>query len=130
MDFALTSDILISIPPDRPIDVDLGPYEDENTTGKLVYHIPDEEISLAPACWLWDYLRFDTLFIIKYLFIIYLLSPFCKRRSCQGGFFLPLSGGVDSASSACMVYSMCDMIVDSVNKGGTCYFCIIIRGRT
>lgn len=72
MDFALTSDILISIPPDRPIDVDLGPYEDENATGKLVYHIPDEEISLAPACWLWDYLRFDALFIIKYLFIIYL----------------------------------------------------------
>ncbi|XP_068979293.1 glutamine-dependent NAD(+) synthetase [Bombus flavifrons] len=95
VDFALTSDILISIPPDRPIDVDLGPYEDENATGKLVYHTPDEEISLAPACWLWDYLR----------------------RSCQGGFFLPLSGGVDSASSACMVYSMCDMIVDSVNKG-------------
>ncbi|XP_050485316.1 glutamine-dependent NAD(+) synthetase isoform X1 [Bombus huntii] len=95
VDFALTSDILISIPPDRPIDVDLGPYEDENATGKLVYHVPDEEISLAPACWLWDYLR----------------------RSCQGGFFLPLSGGVDSASSACMVYSMCDMIVDSVNKG-------------
>lgn len=95
VDFALTSDILISIPPDRPIDADLGPYEDENATGKLVYHTPDEEISLAPACWLWDYLR----------------------RSCQGGFFLPLSGGVDSASSACMVYSMCDMIVDSVNKG-------------
>ncbi|CAD1480281.1 unnamed protein product [Heterotrigona itama] len=97
VDFALTSDNLISTPPDRPIDVDLGPYENENTTGKLVYHTPDEEISMAPACWLWDYLR----------------------RSCQGGFFLPLSGGVDSASSACMVYSMCDMIVDSVNKGDT-----------
>ncbi|KAK1129292.1 hypothetical protein K0M31_020420 [Melipona bicolor] len=97
VDFALTSDNLISTPPNRPIDVDLGPYENENTTGKLVYHTPDEEISMAPACWLWDYLR----------------------RSCQGGFFLPLSGGVDSASSACMVYSMCDMIVDSVNKGDT-----------
>ncbi|CAL7952374.1 unnamed protein product [Xylocopa violacea] len=97
VDFALTSENLISIPPDLPIDVDLGPYENENITGKLVYHTPEEEISLAPACWLWDYLR----------------------RSCQGGFFLPLSGGVDSASSACMVYSMCDMIVDSVNKGNT-----------
>ena len=21
------------------------------------YHTPEEEISLAPACWLWDYLR-------------------------------------------------------------------------
>ncbi|XP_017798356.1 PREDICTED: probable glutamine-dependent NAD(+) synthetase [Habropoda laboriosa] len=95
VDFALTSESLISTPPDRPIDIDLGPYESENVTGKLVYHTPEEEISMAPACWLWDYLR----------------------RSCQGGFFLPLSGGVDSASSACMVYSMCDMIVDSVNKG-------------
>ncbi|XP_076686805.1 NAD synthetase isoform X3 [Andrena cerasifolii] len=97
VDFALTSENLISNPPDRPIDVDLGPYESDNVTGKLLYHTPEEEISMAPACWLWDYLR----------------------RSCQGGFFLPLSGGVDSASSACMVYSMCDMIVDSVNKGDT-----------
>ena len=97
VDFALTSESLISNPPDRPIDVDLGPYESDNVTGKLLYHTPEEEISMAPACWLWDYLR----------------------RSCQGGFFLPLSGGVDSASSACMVYSMCDMIVDSVNKGDT-----------
>lgn len=47
---------------------------------------------------------------------------FLKRRSCQGGFFLPLSGGVDSASSACMVYSMCDMIVNSVKKGGMYYY--------
>lgn len=42
----------------------------------------------------------------------------CFRRSCQGGFFLPLSGGVDSSSSACIVYSMCEMIVESVNRGG------------
>nr|XP_033338740.1 glutamine-dependent NAD(+) synthetase isoform X2 [Megalopta genalis] len=93
--FALTSDNLMSRSPDRPIDVDLGPYENDRPTEKLVHHTPEEEISMAPACWLWDYLR----------------------RSCQGGFFLPLSGGVDSASSACMVYSMCDMIVDSVNRG-------------
>ncbi|OAD53069.1 putative glutamine-dependent NAD(+) synthetase [Eufriesea mexicana] len=97
VDFALTPENLISNPPDRPIDIDLGPYENKNVTGKLVYHTPDEEISMAPACWLWDYLR----------------------RSYQGGFFLPLSGGVDSASSACVVYSMCDMIVDSINKGDT-----------
>lgn len=32
---------------------------------------PEEEISLGPACWLWDYLR----------------------RSGMSGFFLPLSGG-------------------------------------
>ncbi|KAF3421082.1 hypothetical protein E2986_00590 [Frieseomelitta varia] len=88
VDFALTSDNLISTPPDRPIDVDLGPYENENTTGKLLD-----------------------------LIVLTLRCRFYKRRSCQGGFFLPLSGGVDSASSACIVYSMCDMIVNSVNKG-------------
>nr|XP_012145464.1 PREDICTED: probable glutamine-dependent NAD(+) synthetase isoform X2 [Megachile rotundata] len=94
VDFALTSENLISTPPDRPINVDVGPYENDNITGKMVYS-PEEEIAMAPACWLWDYLR----------------------RSCQGGFFLPLSGGVDSAASACMVYSMCTMIVESVNEG-------------
>ncbi|KAG7207960.1 hypothetical protein KM043_009544 [Ampulex compressa] len=94
VDFALTSNNLISNPPDRPIDVDLGPYENEQTS-KFIYHSPEEEIALAPACWLWDYLR----------------------RSCQGGFFLPLSGGVDSASSACMVYSMCEMIIQAVREG-------------
>lgn len=45
----------------------------------------------------------------------------CSRRSCQGGFFLPLSGGVDSSSTACIVYSMCCMIVEAVKKGGS-YF--------
>lgn len=46
---------------------------------------PEDEIRLGPALWLWDYLR----------------------RSNQSGFFLPLSGGVDSSSTACLVYSMC-----------------------
>lgn len=45
------------------------------------------------------------------------------RRSCQGGFFLPLSGGVDSSSSACIVYSMCEMIVESVGRGGKIWLC-------
>jgi len=59
------------------------------------YHSPDEEILLGPACWLWDYLR----------------------RSGQGGFFLPLSGGVDSSSTASLVYSMCVLVVEAVSKG-------------
>lgn len=61
------------------------------------YHTAEEEISLGPACWLWDYLR----------------------RSGQAGFLLPLSGGVDSSSTACIVYSMCVMIsqaIDNDNK--------------
>ena len=36
-------------------------------------HIPEEEIALGPACWLWDYLR----------------------RSKAAGFMIPLSGGID-----------------------------------
>lgn len=58
-------------------------------------HTPEEEIALGPACWLWDYLR----------------------RSGQGGFFLPLSGGVDSSSSATIVHSMCRQIVHAVQLG-------------
>lgn len=60
-----------------------------------IYHTPEEEIALGPACWLWDYLR----------------------RSGQGGFFLPLSGGVDSSSSATIVHSMCRLVVAAVQDG-------------
>ncbi|KAM4721093.1 glutamine-dependent NAD(+) synthetase [Rhinophrynus dorsalis] len=59
------------------------------------YHSPEEEISLGPACWLWDYLR----------------------RSKQSGFLLPLSGGVDSSSVACIVYSMCCLVCSAVGMG-------------
>ena len=59
------------------------------------YHAPEEEILLGPACWLWDYLR----------------------RSGQGGFFLPLSGGVDSSSTASLVYSMCVLVTEAVARG-------------
>lgn len=71
---------------------DTGPV---NAPLDWVYHKPEEEIALGPACWLWDYLR----------------------RSGQGGFFLPLSGGVDSSATACVVYSMCSMVVDAVKSG-------------
>lgn len=56
---------------------------------------PAEEIRLGPACWMWDYLR----------------------RSAQGGFFLPLSGGIDSSSTACLVASMCHLVCDAVASG-------------
>ncbi|XP_007947462.1 glutamine-dependent NAD(+) synthetase [Orycteropus afer afer] len=59
------------------------------------YHSPAEEISLGPACWLWDFLR----------------------RSRQAGFFLPLSGGVDSAATACIVFSMCCQVCEAVRDG-------------
>ncbi|CAG8450327.1 7364_t:CDS:10 [Ambispora leptoticha] len=59
------------------------------------YHTPEQEITLGPACWLWDYLR----------------------RSNMSGYFLPLSGGIDSCSTAVIVYSMCSLIVDAAEKG-------------
>uniref|UniRef100_A0A8C2CVV0 Glutamine-dependent NAD(+) synthetase n=1 Tax=Cyprinus carpio TaxID=7962 RepID=A0A8C2CVV0_CYPCA len=62
-----------------------------------IFHTPEEEISLGPACWLWDYLR----------------------RSGQAGFLLPLSGGVDSSSTACIVYSMCVQICRAVKDGNS-----------
>jgi len=59
------------------------------------YHTPEEEIAYGPACWLWDYLR----------------------RSGASGFFLPLSGGADSASVAALVGSMCQLVVKEVEAG-------------
>ena len=58
------------------------------------YHTPQEEIALGPACWLWDFLR----------------------RSKASGFFLPLSGGLDSCSVATIVYSMCRLVVGKVEE--------------
>lgn len=35
----------------------------------------------------------------------------------QAGFFLPLSGGIDSAATACLVYSMCHQVCEAVKDG-------------
>ncbi|KAI9096181.1 hypothetical protein DFS34DRAFT_157092 [Phlyctochytrium arcticum] len=59
------------------------------------YHTPQEEIRFGPACWLWDYMR----------------------RSKAGGFFLPLSGGLDSCTTAVLVWSMADLVCKAVQKG-------------
>lgn len=63
--------------------------------GTIRYHLPEEEIALGPACWLWDYLR----------------------RSKTAGFFLPLSGGIDSCATAVIVHSMCRLVVAAVENG-------------
>jgi NAD+ synthase (glutamine-hydrolysing) len=34
------------------------------------------------------------------------------------GFFLPLSGGADSASSALVVYNMCEIVWEAIHKKG------------
>ncbi len=57
--------------------------------------IPEQEISMGPPLWMWDYLR----------------------RSGARGFFLPLSGGADSASVAAMVASMAKMVIQSIQRG-------------
>ncbi|OZJ05110.1 Glutamine-dependent NAD(+) synthetase [Bifiguratus adelaidae] len=59
------------------------------------YHLPEEEIALGPACWLWDYLR----------------------RSRTQGYFLPLSGGIDSCATAVIVASMCRLVAEATKNG-------------
>lgn len=56
--------------------------------------------SLGPACWLWDYLR----------------------RSKTQGYFVPLSGGIDSCATAVIVYSMCRLVAEAANRGGSLIF--------
>ncbi|EFP74450.1 glutamine-dependent NAD(+) synthetase [Puccinia graminis f. sp. tritici] len=88
----------------------LGPYERVYLTADLtrhpppiavgqpipaIYHTPEEEIALGPACWLWDYLR----------------------RSGMKGYFVPLSGGIDSCATATIVYSMCTLVAKEARLG-------------
>lgn len=64
-------------------------------TRDAFYHSVEEEIALGPACWLWDYLR-----------------------RCNGaGYFLPLSGGIDSCATAVIVHSMCRLVVKASAEG-------------
>ncbi|CEF69535.1 Glutamine-dependent NAD(+) synthetase [Strongyloides ratti] len=53
-----------------------------------------EELSFGPPTYLWHYLR----------------------RSKQAGYFVPLSGGMDSATVATMVRLMCEHVVDCRKK--------------
>ncbi|KAJ4359219.1 hypothetical protein N0V95_002385 [Ascochyta clinopodiicola] len=57
-------------------------------------HSPEEELALGPACWLWDMLR----------------------RSKAAGFLCPLSGGIDSCSTATLVYGMCRVVMAAVQQ--------------
>ncbi|XP_033842416.2 glutamine-dependent NAD(+) synthetase [Periophthalmus magnuspinnatus] len=83
VDFSLSSSDDVFLPTHDPMD--------------WSFHTAEEEISLGPACWLWDYLR----------------------RSGQAGFLLPLSGGVDSSSTACIVFSMCVQVCEAVRSGNS-----------
>ncbi len=79
-------------------DVQLSKREDDvdyrvgsSKAVEVRYHKPEEEIALGPACWLWDYLR----------------------RSGAAGYFIPLSGGIDSCATATIVYSMCRLVLEA-----------------
>ncbi|KAK5173606.1 glutamine-dependent NAD(+) synthetase [Saxophila tyrrhenica] len=61
------------------------------------YHLPEEEIALGPACWIWDYLR----------------------RSKAAGYLIPLSGGIDSCATSVIVYSMCRLVVSELAAGNS-----------
>lgn len=66
-------------------------------TKDIFYHTPEEEIAFGPACWMWDYLR-----------------------RCNGtGYFLPLSGGIDSCATAVIIFSMCRLVVKEIEEGNT-----------
>ncbi|KAL2010607.1 hypothetical protein VTN00DRAFT_6414 [Thermoascus crustaceus] len=77
--------------PSGDIDPSVGPSDPIEPR----YHTPEEEIALGPACWLWDYLR----------------------RSGAAGFFVPLSGGIDSCSTAVIVFSMCRQVMMAIEQG-------------
>ncbi|OSX63936.1 hypothetical protein POSPLADRAFT_1137746 [Postia placenta MAD-698-R-SB12] len=64
-------------------------------TFEVRYHRPEEEIALGPACWLWDYLR----------------------RSRTQGYFVPLSGGIDSCATSIIVFSMCRLVAEAAVRG-------------
>lgn len=63
----------------------------ETTPAIEPHFLPEEqEIGLGPALWMWDYLR-----------------------KCGGrGFFLPISGGLDSCSCALIVYCLAEFLAE------------------
>jgi NAD+ synthase (glutamine-hydrolysing) len=84
--------------PRIPVDFELTHRPDGFAPARPIqirYHTPEEEIAYGPACWLWDYLR----------------------RSGLAGFFLPLSGGADSAAVAAQVGIMCQLVVAEARAG-------------
>ncbi|KAI6244592.1 Glutamine-dependent NAD(+) synthetase [Erysiphe necator] len=64
----------------------------------IKYHTPEEEIALSAGIFLWDYLRR------------------CGGGASKGiaGYFLPLSGGLDSCSTALITFSMCRIVMEAV----------------
>jgi NAD+ synthase (glutamine-hydrolysing) len=55
---------------------------------------------LGPACFLWDFLR----------------------RSGSAGYFLPLSGGIDSCATAVIVFSMCRQVLKAIGEKSMLFY--------
>lgn len=60
------------------------------------YHSAWEEIALGPGCYLWDYLR---------------------RAGGAVGYYIPLSGGIDSCATTVIVFSMCRLVAQAIRDG-------------
>ncbi|KAI3386640.1 hypothetical protein SNEBB_002310 [Seison nebaliae] len=75
------------------VDQFINNSNNQSISQEIAKYSVEEEIEYAPAQFLWDFLR----------------------RSNQAGFLLPLSGGVDSSSTATLVYSMCRLIFQHLN---------------
>jgi len=79
-------------------------------TGSVRQFVEAEEFGYSAASYLWDYLR----------------------RSNMPGYFLALSGGVDSAASAACVSIMCQMLMDKIDAGDSKTYdelCRTVRDR-
>ena len=75
---------------------------------------PEQEIMIYCSLWLWDYLRR------------------CIGRGLEG-FVVPLSGGLDSSSVVCLVYSLCTLLYKQVankNKIIIDYLKVLFKDET
>lgn len=68
--------------------------ETKADVSKIRQTYESEIMTYEPSCWLWDYLK----------------------KSGASGFFLPLSGGVDSSAVALIVFNMCKLLVEEAKK--------------
>jgi NAD+ synthase (glutamine-hydrolysing) len=89
----IETDKRLSNHPESSASTDIAPSPER----PIHFHEPPEEIALGPACWLWDYLR----------------------RSGAAGFFIPLSGGIDSCATSVIVFSMCRLVYGSIHLPDT-----------
>lgn len=86
--------VRLSEPKSGPSPAELGPTPQI----ELKSYSPPEEIALCPAHWLWDYLR---------------------RCGGAAGFFIPLSGGIDSCATSVIVFSMCRLVHSAIHSADT-----------